>query len=85
MEKSLYTREQDAFLRLLRQAREDAGLTQVGLAEALERTQSFVSKVERGETRLDIIQLRTVLSAMGVTLPAFARKLERELAGEAKS
>ena len=51
------------------------------LANALERTQSFVSKVERGETRLDVIQLRTVLAAVGVSLPAFARKLERELAG----
>ena len=55
MEKSIYTREHEAFLRLLREAREGAGLTQVGLAEALGRSQSFVSKVERGETRLDVL------------------------------
>lgn len=83
MEKSIYTREYAAVVRLLRAAREDAGLTQVGLAEALGRTQSFVSKVERGETRLDVIQLRTVLAAVGLTLPAFAVRLERELAGAA--
>ncbi len=79
MEKSIYTREYAAVLRLLRRAREDAGLTQVGLAEALDKSQSFVSKVERGETRLDVIQLRTVLAAVGVTLSAFADRLEREM------
>ena len=79
MEKSIHTREYAAFLRLLRQAREDAGMTQVGLAGALEKTQSFVSKVERGETRLDVIQLRSVLAAVGVTLVAFAARLEEEL------
>ncbi len=79
MEKSIYTREYTAFLRLLRRTREAAGLTQIGLAEAVEKSQSFVSKVERGETRLDIIQLRTVLAAFGTTLSAFAVQLEREL------
>lgn len=79
MEKSIHTREYAALLRLLRQVREDAGLTQIDLAAALEKSQSFVSKVERGETRLDVIQLRTVLAALGVTLPAFADRLERAL------
>ena len=79
MEKSIYTREYTAFLSLFRQAREAAGLTQVELAEAIAKSQSFVSKVERGETRLDIIQLRTLLAAVGTTLPAFASRLEREL------
>ena len=83
MEKSIHTREYTAFLRLLKQVREDAGMTQVGLAEALDKTQSFVSKVERGETRLDVIQLRTVLAALGTTLPEFAARLEKEL-GKAK-
>lgn len=80
MPKSIYTREHEAFLRLLRQTREDAGLTQVGLADALGRSQSFVSKVERGETRLDVLQLRTVLLALGLSLPEFARRLERAIA-----
>lgn len=79
MEKSIYTREYATLLDLLRQAREDAGLTQIDLAAALEKSQSFVSKVERGETRLDVIQLRTVLAALGVALPAFADRLERAL------
>lgn len=80
MEKSIHTPAYGVFLGLLRRVREEAGLTQVELAAALGQTQSFVSKVERGETRLDVIQLRTVLSALGAGLPAFARRLERELA-----
>lgn len=41
----------------LRRAREAAGLTQVEVAEALGRTQGFVSKVERGDVRIDPIEL----------------------------
>lgn len=81
MEKSIFTREHATFLRLLRQAREEAGLTQVDLAAALDKSQSFVSKVERGETRLDVIQLRSVLGAVGVSLPVFAERLEHALTG----
>lgn len=84
MEKSIHTRDHAAFLRLLKQAREDSGQTQVDLAAALKKSQSFVSKVERGETRLDVIQLRTVLAALGVSLPDFARSLEQELTRLAK-
>lgn len=79
MEKSIHSRDYATLLDLLRESREAAGLTQVGLAEALERSQSFVSKVERGETRLDVIQLRTICQALGTTLPVFIVKLEERL------
>ena len=79
MEKTIYTRDYEAVLRLLREAREHAGLTQVQLAEKLGQSQSFVSKAERGDRRLDIVQLRTVLKVLGVSLPDFVRRLESEL------
>lgn len=79
MKKSIHTPEYEAFTRLLRKVREAAGLTQVELAAALGQSQSFVCKTEMGERRLDIIQLRTVLAALKVTLPEFARKLEKAL------
>ena len=82
LEKSIYTGEYSAVIRLLRQAREDAGLTQVDLAKRLGQTQSFVSKFERGDRRLDIIQLRTILSHLGVTLAEFVQRLESELRGK---
>jgi transcriptional regulator with XRE-family HTH domain len=79
MEKSIFTREYGVLLRLLREAREQAGLTQVELAAKLKQTQSFVSKVELGDSRLDLIQLRTILIAIGLSLPAFVERFEREL------
>lgn len=79
MEKSIYTREYAAMTRLLCEARENAGITQVELAEKLGQSQSFVSKFERGERRLDLIQLRTVCAVLGVTLPEFVNRLERAL------
>ncbi|HYV40074.1 MAG TPA: helix-turn-helix transcriptional regulator [Gemmataceae bacterium] len=82
MEKSIYTPEYAAVLRLLKQAREKAGITQVELAKKIEETQSYVSKVERGDLRLDIVQLRTLCRILGTTLPAFVQQLERELAGK---
>jgi len=78
-EKTIYTREYAVVLRLLREAREAAAITQIELAERLGQTQSFVSKVERGDRRLDLIQLRTILRHCGVTLPDFVNRLEGQL------
>jgi transcriptional regulator with XRE-family HTH domain len=76
MEKSIHTPEYRTLLRLLREARERAGVTQVELAERLEQTQSFVSKVEQGDRRLDLVQLRTILAELGVSLPDFVARFE---------
>jgi transcriptional regulator with XRE-family HTH domain len=80
MEKSIHTDDYAALVELLRQARQAAGLTQVQLAQKLGQSQSFVSKVEVGERRLDLIQLRTILLALGTTLPDFVEQLEKKLA-----
>jgi transcriptional regulator with XRE-family HTH domain len=80
MEKSIYTREYKVLLRLLREARERAGVTQVELARRLDQTQSFVSKVELGDRRLDLVQLRTVLAALDVRLGSFVGRFEEALA-----
>ena len=45
------------FLKRLRDARREAGLTQVEVAKALRRPQSFVSKCESGERRVDVVEL----------------------------
>jgi transcriptional regulator with XRE-family HTH domain len=80
MEKTIYTREYAVLLRLLREAREQAGTTQVQLAEKLGQSQSFVSKLERGDRRIDVIQLRTICQIVGVSLYEFVDRLEGELA-----
>ena len=52
--------------RLLVQARADAGLTQLQVAERMKRPQSFVSKYENGERQLDVIEFVSVCKAIGV-------------------
>lgn len=79
LDKSIHSHEYVVFLKLLRDSRQDAGLSQVSLASKLSETQTFVSKCERGERRLDVIELRTWCHALGVTLPLFLEQLDKEL------
>lgn len=62
--------EQD-FLRRLRQARLDAGLTQVQVARRLGRSQSFVTKAETGERRVDVVELRAFARIYGKRVSYF--------------
>ena len=61
--KSLFSPEYDRFLVLLRKARMDAGLTQTQAAAKLKRPQSFVSKCESGERRVDVVELTQFCTA----------------------
>jgi len=79
MEKSIYTAEYSAVTDLLKELRKEAGITQVQMAEMLEQTQSLFSKYERGEIRLDVIQLRTIALKLGLTLTEFSAQLEKRL------
>jgi transcriptional regulator with XRE-family HTH domain len=58
-------------------ARRDAGLTQVALAKKLGRPQSFVSKLERGERRLDVIEFLEVARALSLDAARIVSELER--------
>ncbi len=77
MSKSAFSRKHDHFRRLLADARRDAGLTQVALATKLGRPQSFVSKFERGERRLDVIEFLDVARALGIDPARMITELER--------
>ena len=79
MEKSIHSGRYAIFLKVLREMRERAGLTQVQLARNIGETQTFVSKCERGERRIDVIELRTFCRAFGVSLSQFVSKLERAM------
>ncbi len=79
MDKSLFSNDYVLFLQQLREARKKAGLTQEQLAELLGQTQSFISKVERGERRLDVVELRAFCIALGVFFPTFVTQFDKLL------
>jgi transcriptional regulator with XRE-family HTH domain len=63
-------------LELLRQVRVEAGLRQVDLAKKLRQPQSFVSKYESGERRLDLLELTQVCRACGISLVSFVERFD---------
>ena len=79
MEKSIYSNDYARFLRQLRDTRKKAGMTQEQLAARLRQTQSFISKCERGERRLDIVEVRAICNALGVSFEGFVAIFEKSL------
>ncbi|MEB3736151.1 helix-turn-helix transcriptional regulator [Halopseudomonas pachastrellae] len=75
MVSSIHRDEYVVLLRLLRQCRTDSGLTQGQFAEALGRAQSFVSDMERGFRRIDLIQLWV----LNISLLDFVARFEAEI------
>jgi transcriptional regulator with XRE-family HTH domain len=64
--KSVFTRKHERLRQLLVEVRKKANLTQEQLAARLARPQSFVSKVERGERRLDVVEFFDFVAAIGL-------------------
>ncbi len=58
MDKSIFQEEYKKVINRLKIARTEAGYTQVEVAKILKTNQSFISKVETGERRIDIIELK---------------------------
>ncbi len=71
--------EREALRALLRELRLQAKLTQVALSKKLGKPQSYISKAETGERRLDLIEVRAICLACGTTLRDFAARLEKQL------
>jgi transcriptional regulator with XRE-family HTH domain len=67
------------FRELLTEARKSASTTQAELSKRLGRPQSFVSKYERGERRLDVIEFAEVAHALGIDPLRFLAKFYREI------
>jgi transcriptional regulator with XRE-family HTH domain len=66
---------------LLREKRLSAHLKQADLAQRLGQYQSFVSKYESGERRLDVIELRTVCEALGTTVETLLSDMDKRQKG----
>ena len=63
---SVYSTEYQLVIKILRDARIKKGITQVKLAEALGRPQSFIAKVENGERKLDVVEFALIARLLGV-------------------
>ncbi|MFW3167687.1 helix-turn-helix transcriptional regulator [Pseudomonas syringae pv. syringae] len=74
--KTIHNARYQALLDLLLEARNAAGMTQKELAVRLGRPQSFVSKTENAERRLDVIELMDVCRGLGADPYALLIKLE---------
>jgi len=64
---------------LLREIRIETGLRQADLAQRLRQPQSFISKYESGERRLDLVELRQICKALGISLTEVIRRIEETL------
>ena len=85
MPKTIYKREHAVLLSLLKKYRNASGLTQAQCSKALGRPQSFMSDVESGTRRLDVVQLRDLCKVLGITLPGLTTELEGLLIEEGLS
>lgn len=79
MFKSLNSKEYNVFLKTFYSLRVGAGFKQVDLAEKLDVPQSFISKIENGERRIDLIELKQIVEVCGVTLTDFVIEFEKNL------
>lgn len=79
MPNPLHSPEYAIFRRLLVQARLNAGLTQVEVAAKLRKPQSFVSKLERGERRLDVPEFVQLADVLGIEAAGFIETLHSEI------
>jgi hypothetical protein len=75
VQKTIHSDGQATLRRLLRDTRIAQGLSQVELAKSLKVPQSFVSKVEAGERRLDVIEFIAYSRGVGATPQALLKKL----------
>lgn len=76
VEKTIYTMANNTLRTMLKDARLKAGLTQKDIASRLRVRQSFVSKYEAGERRLDLFELRSVCRAVGISLSVLVKHFE---------
>lgn len=80
--KSLHDRIYEKLIASLKEARNDAGVTQTQLAARIGTDQSYVSKYERCERRLDYVEIRALCLALGLEPAKFIKAFEDSIRGE---
>lgn len=80
--KSIHNKAYQLLLQLLKSKRIDKGFTQEQLASRLGVGQGIVSKIETHERRLDVIELREICLALGISFPEFVTEFDKYLKEE---
>lgn len=74
MSKAIYSKDHKFLVEQLKKARTEAGLDQIKAAETLGKTQSYISKIESGQRRIDIVQLKEFARVYKKPLEYFIKK-----------
>jgi transcriptional regulator with XRE-family HTH domain len=78
MAASTHHHDYQLFISSLKEARVRANVTQQELADRINNTQTFVSKVERGERRLDLVETIEICEALAISPSAFITRYLEE-------
>jgi len=73
MAKSIHTIEYQQVLKKLKEARNESGFTQVEISQKLKKPQSYISKIERGERRIDVAELSILAKIYKKSLDYFVK------------
>lgn len=73
MPRALYQEDHKKIVERLKKARIDAGFGQIEVADKLGRTQSYVSKIESGQRRFDVLQLKEFAKLYKKSLDFFVK------------
>lgn len=77
--KTIFDESYNTLIECLKDERKKKNLTQLELARLINRDQSYVSRYERFERRLDVIEVRTLCISIGLNFPEFISRFEKIL------
>lgn len=79
MSRSMFSKDYRILIRLMADMRKEVGKTQVDIATALGKPQSFISKIENGERRMDLIEMIAIADVFGVEPQKILERLENAI------
>ncbi len=79
MSNRLWDKKQETFRKAIKEIRVNRNLKQVELAKKLKKPQSFVSKYETGERKLDFVEISEICKACGISMEEFVKLYKSKL------